>query len=396
MTRPLDHRSDETGFRIALRDWLADVLPADWQARMTGASEAEFVAFQRQWLDAMRAVGLDTPHWPKAWGGSELTLREQIILYEELARASAPLADLFVISLYHLPATLFAHGTAAQQARYLGGVRERGEIWCQGFSEPGAGSDLASLRTKAERRGDVYVVNGQKIWSSWGMFADYCLLLARTDPDAKKQLGISYFILDMKTPGITVRPIRQISGEAEFAEIFFDDVEIPVENLIGAENAGWQIAQSTLTAERGLAIFDYAQRMEARMRLDLEAGRETWLKDVGHAREYARFWAEARAVRLMIRQMLAEIAEDPKAGGMVITTYIKLRWATLLQDYSEFMIRMAGLAGQIATPPMLGGGHQTGVAMMDFMRNYGWTIAGGSNEIMRNVIAERFLEMPRG
>ena len=396
MIGPLDHRQTPQAFRAALQVWLAGTLDPDWQICMTGASEEHFLSFQRDWLEKLRAAGLDTPHWPKQWGGSELTLDEQIIMYEELARVAAPLPDLFVISLYHLPATLFAHGTPEQQARYLGGVRERGEIWCQGFSEPDAGSDLASLRTKAERQGNTYIVNGQKIWSSWGMFADYCLLLARTDPTAKKQLGISYFILDMKSPGITVRPIKQASGEAEFAEIFFDNVEIPAENLIGAENQGWRIAQSTLTAERGLAIFDYAQRMEARMRTDLAAGREIWVKDAGHAREYARFWAEARAIRLMIRQMLREIAEDPKSGGTVTTTYIKLRWAGLLQDYSEFMIRMGGLPGQIAVPPLLGGGQQTGTAMLDFFRNYGWTIAGGSNEVMRNVIAERFLELPRG
>ena len=154
----------------------------------------------------MRKVGLATPHWPREWGGAELSLRHQVLIFEEIARINAPNPDLFVISLYHLPATLFGHGSQAQRDRYLTGVKERGEIWCQGFSEPNAGSDLASLRTRAERKGDVYVVNGQKVWSSYGLFADYCLLLARTNPDApKKQAGISYFILDMKAPGVTVR-----------------------------------------------------------------------------------------------------------------------------------------------------------------------------------------------
>src|SRR5262249_47267524 len=158
-----------------------------------------------------------------------------VVIFEEIARIDAPNPDLFVISLYHLPATLFAHGTQAQRDRYLAGVTERSEIWCQGFSEPNAGSDLASLRTRAERRGDVYVVNGQKVWSSNGMFADYCLLLARTDPNApKKHAGISYFILDMRSAGVTVRPIRQATGQSEFCEIFLDDVQIPAANLIGA------------------------------------------------------------------------------------------------------------------------------------------------------------------
>jgi alkylation response protein AidB-like acyl-CoA dehydrogenase len=280
---PLARKDDLDAFRAEVRAWLEAVVPADWHARMTGASEADYVAFQRWWFAEMGKVGLATPHWPRDWGGADIGIRHQVIIFEEIARAQAPNPDMFVISLYHLPATLFGNGSKAQRDRYLTGVQERGEVWCQGFSEPGSGSDLASLRTRAERKGDVYVINGQKVWSSYGAFADYCLLLARTDPTApKKQAGISYFILNMKAPGVTVRPIRQATGQAEFCEIFLDNVEIPVADLIGEENAGWAIAQSTLSAERGLIIFELSERMARTLDADLAEAKRTdaaWLKD---------------------------------------------------------------------------------------------------------------------
>jgi alkylation response protein AidB-like acyl-CoA dehydrogenase len=166
---PLSLRHDIDAFRAEVRAWLEATVPADWQQQMSGASEEEYVAYQTWWFEEMRKVGLATSHWPREWGGAELSLRHQVVIFEEIARINAPNPDLFVISLYHLPATLFGHGSSAQRDRYLKGVVERNEIWCQGFSEPNAGSDLASLRTRAERKGDVYVVNGQKVWSSYGL-----------------------------------------------------------------------------------------------------------------------------------------------------------------------------------------------------------------------------------
>jgi alkylation response protein AidB-like acyl-CoA dehydrogenase len=387
-------------FRADIRAWLAAVMPKDWGARIKAGGEEAYVAFQREWFGELRKIGLHTAHWPRDWGGEELSLRAQLVLYEEFARAGAPNTDMYTISIYHLPATLFAHGTAEQRARYLSGVRDRGEVWCQGFSEPGAGSDLASLRTRAERKRidgrDVYVINGQKIWSSYGAIADYCLLLARTDPNApKKQAGISYFIVDMKTPGITPRRIHQITGEAEFAEVFYDDVIIPAENLIGQENEGWRIAQSTLTAERGILIFEYAERLRHAMARDAETGRDTWLADPAIAREFASYYPRARAMSLLVEKMLREIEADPHHGGGETATYVKLNWAQLLQDYNSFLVRAAGLDGQFHTPPLRCGGISTGDYMSDFLKSYSWTIAGGSNEIMRNVISERLMGLPR-
>jgi alkylation response protein AidB-like acyl-CoA dehydrogenase len=396
---PLSLRHDIDAFRAEVRAWLEATVPADWQQQMSGASEEEYVAYQTWWFEEMRKVGLATSHWPKEWGGAELSLRHQVVIFEEIARINAPNPDLFVISLYHLPATLFGHGSSAQRDRYLKGVVERNEIWCQGFSEPNAGSDLASLRTRAERKGDVYVVNGQKVWSSYGLFADYCLLLARTDPNApKKHAGISYFILDMKSPGVTVRTIKQPTGQSEFCEVFLDDVEIPVENLIGEENQGWMIAQSTLSAERGLIIFEHSERMARAFERDLQQVREgkgAWFDDDQHRREFMACWAQMNGLRLMIRKMMTEMADNPEIASSSMPSFIKIQFSELLRRYTDFRVRIEGLDAQKLHPNILGGGHQTGNRMYDFLLSYAWTIAGGANEIIKTVIAERTLGLPR-
>ena len=195
----------------------------------------------------------------REWGGG-MSVAEQIVLYQELAAHDAPRLVLAFVGIHHAASTLLVAGTDEQRQRHLPAILD-GEIWVQGFSEPEAGSDLASLRTTARRDGDAYVVNGQKLWASGGMHADWCLLLARTDPDAPKRNGISYFLLDMTTPGIDVRPIRNAIGDSHFCEIFLNDVEIPAANLVGAENAGWQVAQATLGAERGMTMLELAERL---------------------------------------------------------------------------------------------------------------------------------------
>jgi len=402
--RPLDHWDDPDAFRAEVRTWLAVVVPRDWQRDLLGASDEAYVAFQRHWFAELKKVGLAHPHWPKGWGGEELPVRLSVILNEEMARAGAPRPDLFTISLFHLPATLFAHGTAEQRQRYLTGVRDRGEIWCQGFSEPGAGSDLASLKTRAERRQSkdgrqVYLINGQKVWSSYAMHARYCLLLARTDPGApKKQAGISYFILDMQSPGVTCRPIRQINGSAEFCELFLDDVEIPAENLIGAENDGWRIAQSTLSAERGLIIVDLAERMRHAMenRLDrARVGELPWWNDDEHRRAFMRFYARMTALRAVIGRMMDEVITDPHMGGSPLPTYVKLLYSQLLKEYSAFLLAREGLAGQLAAPRMAGDGNLAPGLYDAHLWSYAWTISGGTNEILKNLVAERILGLPR-
>jgi alkylation response protein AidB-like acyl-CoA dehydrogenase len=262
----LDAQHDLSAFRQEIRKWLAEIVPPDWKARMARASNEEYIAFQRWWMGERSKVGLAIPHWPKEYGGGGLSQRHLIAIADEIARADAPQNRLFTISLIHMPGTLLPHGTEVQKRRYLAGVA-KGEVWCQGFSEPNSGSDLASLRTRAVRDGDHYVVNGQKIWSSNSMYADHCLLLTRTDPNVQKHRGITYFIMDMRSPGVEVRPIRQANGRAEFGELFLSDVRIPAENMIGAENNGWRVAQATLASERGVISFEGGERQ----RYEIEA-----------------------------------------------------------------------------------------------------------------------------
>ncbi|MDO7836714.1 acyl-CoA dehydrogenase family protein [Sphingobium sp. HBC34] len=393
---PVSVADDLDAFRDALRHWLPGAIPANWRDRIRKGGEPAYLDVQREWYKALADAGLATAHWPSAWGGADLSLDAQIIFYSELARAGAPMALLYTVSLYHMPATMFAYGTPEQRDRYLEGVRNGGVVWCQGFSEPGAGSDLASLKTRAERRGDTYVVNGQKIWSSSGQHAEFCLLLARTDPTAKrKQEGISYFICDLRSPGVTVRPIAQPTAESEFNEIFFDDVEIPAENLIGEEGQGWQIAQTTLTTERGLLIFECVERLAQAYRKDADDGRDTWLRDPVARHQFVTFYPRIRAIQALVAQLLAELREDPH-GGNVTATYVKLYWGPLLQDYVQFTTRAQGLEGQRFTEPQRCAGHNSGDAFSDFLWSYGWTIAGGSNEVMRNLVSERFLGLPKG
>jgi len=212
-------------FRASVRDWCREHVPAGWRQAQTGVSDDEFVRFQRSWFAELRQAGYAVPHWPREWGGG-MSTAEQAVLYSELAAHDAPRLVLAFVAIHHAAATLLAAGTDEQRRRHLPAILD-GEIWVQGFSEPEAGSDLASLRTTARREGEAYLVNGQKAWASGAVHADWCLLLARTDPGAPKRDGISYFLLDMRTPGIDVRPIRQATGESHFCEIFLRDVVVP-------------------------------------------------------------------------------------------------------------------------------------------------------------------------
>lgn len=385
-------RGDPAAFRQAIRGWLAERLPSGWLDRLRGADRETYVAFQRWWFAEMTNVGLATPHWPVEAGGLGLPLSEQIIFYEEIARAGAPSPVLYAFSIYHVPATLLFAGNQAQRDRYLPGVRERGDVWCQGFSEPNAGSDLASLRTRAEKVDGGYRINGQKIWSSNGAEADYCLLLARTDQAATKHRGISYFVLDMRAPGIDVRPIAQANGEREFNEMFLEDVFIPDENLVGAEGDGWKIAQETLAAERGIIIFELAERMRLVMDKRLAEGRETqpgWWRDDGTRRAFMRLYADLRAVQRMIRRGMND------EGGPFIAAMVKVAYGEVLQSYTDWVVKIDGLAAHVAEPLTIGTGRHGEMPMPDYLSSYIWTISGGTNEVLRNIIAERALNLPR-
>ncbi len=388
----LSLREDLAAFRAAIRAWIGERLPSDWLDRLRGADHETYVAFQKWWFAELSRVGLATPHWPAEAAGVELPLSGQIVIYEELARAHAPSPTLYAFSIYHVPATLLHAGTEEQRATYLPGVQERGDVWCQGFSEPNAGSDLASLRTRAEKVEGGYRVNGQKIWSSNGADADFCLLLARTDPAAPKHKGISYFILDMRSEGVDVRPIGQANGESEFNEIFLDDVFIPDVGLIGKEGEGWGIAQATLAAERGIIIFELVERLRLAMDAMLHKGvteEPGWWRNDASRQQFLTLYSEMRGIQRLIRQGM-ESEGDP-----LVASLVKVAYGELLQRYTDWVVRSGGLAAQVAEPLALGTGRHGEMPMPDYLSSYIWTISGGTNEVLRNIIAERGLGLPR-
>ena len=380
--------------RSETRAWLEQNIPPNWRERMTDPGTEAFLAFQREWMKTLVSGGFATSHWAAGWPGGGRSLEEQIIIVEELARADAPRLILYFISLYHAAMTLTEWGTEAQKAKHLPAILN-GEIWCQGFSEPNAGSDLASLKTRAVRDGDHYVVDGQKIWSTLGQHADYCLLLVRTDTTVPKQAGITFLLMDMRSPGVEVRPIRQITGDEEFAEIFLTGVRIPVANRLGEENAGWRIAQTTLNSERGLTILELSERLSrSRWRL-LEAmncSDNGMVEDDQLRREAVDVFTKIEALSALVKELMAKLVAGKDLGGLA--SMIKLFYAQTLREYTALGQRCS-LAAQLDQPFTLGGGHETGNWSFDYMNSFMWTIAGGSNEIQRNIISERVLGMPR-
>jgi alkylation response protein AidB-like acyl-CoA dehydrogenase len=375
-----------------VRTWCAEHIPADWRRAQTGVGDEEFVRFQKAWFAELHSAGYAVPHWPREWGGG-MSVSEQIVLYQELAAHDAPRLVLAFVGIHHAAATLLAAGTDEQRRRHLPAILD-GETWVQGFSEPEAGSDLASLRTSARRVGHSYVVNGQKLWASGGKHADWCLLLARTDPDAPKRKGISYFLLDMATPGVEVRPIRNAIGDSHFCEIFLNDVEIPAANLVGAENAGWQVAQATLGAERGLTMLELAERLgNAGFRWLVEASA---VDDPIVADRLAQFETEITGLRGLCRKVV-EDAEDEAAGSTnpADASIVKLYYSELLQRLTDFGAEISGLGAHTQLTKPMSSGWESGSWMLDFIGSWEWTIPGGSSEIQRNIIAERGLGLPR-
>ena len=389
--RLLGKLHDAGAFRQAIRKWLDGVLKE--RRRLDSLEAASFYDTQQWWMAERNKVGLGTPHWPREFGGVGMSLSNQVIVAEEMARARAPTMGLFTVSLNHVPATLLAYGTEEQKAKYLPDVA-RGAVWCQGFSEPGAGSDLAALRTRAVRDGDHYVVNGQKIWSSFSMFAGNCILLARTDPEAQKHAGISYFLMHMNTPGVEVRPIKQSNGDSEFAELFLTDVRIPISELVGAEGEGWKVAQATLSAERGVLSFERGEHLRYEIEEFYQEALDTnaaWLKDSSLRREFMRLVGEVQACRKLLRRLLRETGEMSTQQAATVPQ-AKVINTVLRQSVADFMQHVQGLEGQRFYADQHAGMQPT----YAYITSFGGTIAGGSNEIMRNIIAERVLGMPKG
>jgi alkylation response protein AidB-like acyl-CoA dehydrogenase len=384
-------------FRAEVGAWCRAHVPAGWREAQSGVPEEDFVAFQQDWFQQLRGAGYAVPHWPAEWGGG-MPVPQQVVLYQELAAHDAPRLVLAFVSIHHAASTLLAAGTDEQRQRHLPAILE-GEIWCQGFSEPEAGSDLASLRTTARREGDRFVVNGQKLWVSGARHADWCLLLARTDPDAPKRRGISYFLLDMRSPGVEVRPVRNALGDSHFCEVFLDDVTIPDTHLVGPEHAGWQVAHATLSAERGTTMLELAERLAGGFRWLLDDcartrdGAPRPIDDPVVRDGLARFETELTGLCAICRDLVERA--DAGTTGPADASIVKLYYSELLQRLTGFAADVVGLDAHTQRAKPLSSGWESGAWVLDFVGSWEWTIPGGSSEIQRTIIGERGLGLPR-
>ena len=388
----LTYSANDEQFRVQVRAWLeiavpqhgAPPPPGDWPAR-----RAYDTAWQRKLYDAGYA-GLQ---WPKAFGGQGLAVSQQLVYLEEYARADAPYISVNFVGLMHAGPSLMAEGTDEQRAFHLPRILQGESVWCQGFSEPNAGSDLASLSTRAVREGDEYIVNGQKIWSTRAHVADYCELLVRTDPDAPKHKGITWLILDMHQAGVEVRPMRTIDGESHFCEVFLDNARVPVSNRVSDENDGWRVTNVTLRFERGTAFAQHVITLRSRIRALVELALAT---SVGSGCAWDDTTLQTHVGRLQAnvdalwRMMQMGIAEAERTGLPAATgSAIKLRYSEITQEIADVMLRLVG------RPALAGASTATREAAREYLWSLQYTIAAGTSQIQRNLVAERILGMPK-
>jgi alkylation response protein AidB-like acyl-CoA dehydrogenase len=389
---------EENAFRESFRAWLAENLPKGWGKTVFAPDdEEERAQFRIEWERTLHRGGWSCIDWPKAYGGRDASLVEQAIYAEELARAKAP-ELVNIIGKNLAGTTLLHHGTEAQKAKYLPGIISSQDIWCQGFSEPGAGSDLASVRTRAVLEGDHFIVNGQKVWTSFAQYSKYCFALVRTDPDVKKHAGLSFLLIDMKSPGVSIRPLRQISGEAEFNETFFDNVRVPVENLVGEINGGWKIAMTTLAHERGPEDA-LARQIRFKQELDLllatlsnmERSGKAVIKDPAIRQKLAQSVIELEIMRLNSLRAMSQYLNGMPRGPEA--SIIKLYWSHAAQNFYETALEALGpLAGLAGGDPLSPG---AGRFQQSYLQSRAFTIYSGSSEVQRNIIGERLLGLPK-
>jgi alkylation response protein AidB-like acyl-CoA dehydrogenase len=384
---------DDARFRARLHAWLADNRPARAErVPHDDVSLADEFAFLRAWQRRLHDAGYVGLLWPREYGGHGAPPTQQAILNEELARVRAPQL-LNRVGVNNAGPTLIAHGTEDMKRRLLPPILSGDEVWCQLFSEPNAGSDLAAVRTRAERHGDGFHVTGQKVWTSYAQLARWGILLARTDPSAPKHRGLTYFILDMKSPGITVRPLRQITGSTEFSEVFLDAVPVPCAHVIGEVNRGWEIAMTTLAHERGTG-FAFKEQVLARIALEdtMELVRRTGgAADVRLRQEVARGWIDVEVMRLMNCRTLTRLARGEEPGPE--SSLVKLFWASLTQRLHDLALRTGGPAAELlaGSPHAVDGGRWP----QAFLWSRVGAIAGGTSEVQANIIAQRILGLPR-
>jgi alkylation response protein AidB-like acyl-CoA dehydrogenase len=386
----------EEAFRREARAWLEANKPREGRPEIADlkARRAYDMAWQRKMFDA----GWAGINWPKEFGGRGASLMEQLVWYEEYAKVGAPEVNTGFVGLKHAGPTLIACGTEAQKAFHLPKILGGDVVWCQGFSEPNAGSDLAALSTRATIEGDELVVNGQKIWTSFGQIAEYQELLVRTDPDAPKHKGITWVICPMDAPGIDIRPIKTLAGNADFCEVFYDNVRIPLANVVGKVNDGWKVAMATLSFERGTAFMSEQVRQSARMEELIATarsvpgpnGKARAIDDDELARRLALARAEVEAMRAMTYRSLSLAARTGMPGAEA--SMIRLFFSELIQRIDRLAMDVIGAAGVVDFNANGSSRNEWGE---DYLTGLSQTIGGGTKEIQRNIIGERVLGLPR-
>ncbi len=394
----LSFTPEQEQFRLRLRHWLQENLPLGWSsnALLPAATYSEEVAFLRDWQAKLYGAGWCGLSWPKEYGGGGASLMEQAIYNEEMARAQAP-ELINKVGINNVGPTLIMHGTEEQKRRFLRPILSAEEIWCQLFSEPGAGSDLASVRTKAERDGDGYRLSGQKVWTSYAEFSRWAICLARTDANVPKHKGITYFIVDMQAPGIEIRPLRQITGGTEFNEVFLDAVFVPRDFVIGKENDGWNVAMNTLAHERGTGYL-FKEQVKHKIAVDRLIA---WLRrrqadgytvnPVLRA-EVVNAYIRVEIMRLLNLDTMTRLERGEEAGAD--TSLKKEFWSRLSQHLHETALVAQGPAAQLVAPDPRAVDH--GRFQQTFLFSRSSSIAGGTSEVQLNIIATRLLGLPKG
>ncbi len=391
----LNLSAEERQFRDEFRGWLEANVPPDWPEWREKPLEESF-SYLRAWQRKLYEGGWAAVSWPKEYGGRSATLMQQAIFWEEMARLEAPpMANALGLGL--IGPTIIAFGTEVQKKRFVPKILSAEEIWCQGFSEPNAGSDLAGLQMEARPDGSHYVVNGQKVWTSYGWIGDWCELVVRTDPDVPKHKGLTVLLVDMKSPGIEVRPLRQMTGESEFNELFFRDVRVPVENVLGKVNDGWNVAVSTLMHERG----SYGARLHLIFKRTINRLIElsrTFPRDARPAaqdpllrQKLAQCYAEIEIMRLNQLRAFSRITSTgiPGPEGSIQ----KIFWSELNQRVQQIAQELLGPYGQLekGDPRAV----DNGLWSYGYLRCRGNTIEAGTSEIQRNIIGHFVLGLPR-
>jgi alkylation response protein AidB-like acyl-CoA dehydrogenase len=389
----LSRTPEEERFCQEVRTWLAENLQDSKESHFYADPEKmdEWMAFLKDWQRKLYDAGWSGISWPKEYGGRGASIVEELIFTEEMARAHAPNLMNISIGIELVGPAIIHHGTEEQKQRYLPKILSGEEIWSQGFSEPDAGSDLASLRTVAVEKDDHFVVTGQKVWTSWAEYSEYCILLARTDLSAPKHKGISCFLVDMRSPGITIRPTVQMTGEAEFSEVFFDGVQLPRESLLGGINEGWRVAMTVLAHERGTSAIRYQIRFRSELDELIQLFKSMRADDPLLKQKLAQCYIDLEVLKYNIYRGVSQIMRNGKPGPE--GSIVKLFWSEMDRRQKELGMEILGMHSQLMQDSKWT--IDEGRWPRAFLWSRAGTIYAGSSEIQRNIIAERVLGLPR-